>query len=142
MTRFVDHYLLYLMAQASHRISAEFHDQLAAEGVPVSTWRILASLYPDAALSVGQLAQACLTKQSTMTRQVDRLTEAGLLTRAHSATDRRRVSVSLTKKGASQAGRLVGLAEEHERRVLANFDPKKISGFKAVLAQMTELDRG
>ena len=68
MNRFVDRYLLYLMAQASHRISAEFHNRLTAEGVAVPTWRILASLYPDATLSVGQLARACLTKQSTMTR--------------------------------------------------------------------------
>jgi hypothetical protein len=33
--RFIDDYLLYLLARASHAISAEFHEQLRRRGVSV-----------------------------------------------------------------------------------------------------------
>ena len=49
--------------------------------MPVWKWRVLASLYPDKALNVGDLARACLTKQPTLTRQLDRLCAAGLTER-------------------------------------------------------------
>ena len=42
--RFVDDYLLYLMARASHLISSEFHEQLRRRGVSVPVWRVLACL--------------------------------------------------------------------------------------------------
>ena len=42
--RFVDGYLAYLLAQASQRISAEFHLQVRAAGLSVTEWRVLASL--------------------------------------------------------------------------------------------------
>ena len=42
--RFVDDYLLYLLARASHVVSAEFHATLRRAGVAVPVWRVLATL--------------------------------------------------------------------------------------------------
>ena len=56
---FIDRYLAYLLARASHRISSGFHRRLAEIGVSVSTWRIVASLQL-APLSVGELAERVL----------------------------------------------------------------------------------
>lgn len=116
--RFTDDYLLFLMAQASAAISGEFHRWLAAEGVPVATWRILASLHPDAALTIGELCASCLAKQPTMTRMVDRLTREGLIRRATDPDDRRRVTVRLTESGRARAASLSAEARAHEARVL------------------------
>jgi hypothetical protein len=43
--RFVDDYLLYLLARASHAASAGFHARLKARGVAVSVWRVVATLH-------------------------------------------------------------------------------------------------
>ena len=134
MERFTENYLLYLLAQASGKASAEFHGELAAEGVPVSTWRILATLYPDTPASIGELAESCLTKQPTMTRQVDRLAAAGLVTRALNADDRRKVKVSLTPDGRRLADRLATMARAHEARLLREYTPEQAAELKAALA--------
>ena len=42
--RFVDDYLLSLLARASFVVSSEFHDRLRARGVSVPVWRVLATL--------------------------------------------------------------------------------------------------
>ena len=54
--RFVDDYLAYLLAQASQRISAEFHQQVKAAGLSVTEWRVLASLEGSAGETIGDLA--------------------------------------------------------------------------------------
>ena len=133
MTRFTDSYLLYLLAQASGQASAAFHTELADLGVPVSTWRILATLYPDAPASIGELAQSCLTKQPTMTRQIERLVAAGLVTRENATQDRRRVVILLTPKGRALADRLTERARAHEAHVLAGYDAAETARIKAVL---------
>ena len=59
MTRFVDHYLAALLAQASHLISSEFHAVVRANGLSVSEWRVLASFLPEG-LGAGLLARSAL----------------------------------------------------------------------------------
>ncbi len=128
--RFTDDYLLYLMARASAALSDEFHAWLASRGVPVSTWRILASLHPDAALTIGELADRCLAKQPTMTRMVDRLARKGLVAREEDSEDRRRARVRLTEAGRAFAAPLVAEARAHEARVLPE---ERAAALKAAL---------
>jgi len=138
MTRFIDDYLLYLLSHASTKASAGFHAQLSDLGLPVSTWRILSSLYPDAPSGVNALADACLTKQSTMTRQIDRLEKAGLVTRDSEGKDRRRVTVWLTIKGHMLAHELTAKAKAQEAEVLAGLTSEEITALKAALAKLTK----
>ena len=63
--RFVDGYLAYLLAQASQRISAEFHLQVKAAGLSVTEWRVLASLEGSPGETIGTLAVLAITKQPT-----------------------------------------------------------------------------
>ena len=136
MARFTDTYLLYLLAQASSRASAGFHAQLAAMGIAVSTWRILATLYPDAPAGISELAASCLTKQPTMTRQIDRLVKAELVSRHMIRGDRRRVQIRLTEQGRGLAARLTALASTHEAKILAGLAPAAIAQVKQVLADL------
>ncbi|PRX37324.1 DNA-binding transcriptional regulator, MarR family [Meinhardsimonia xiamenensis] len=133
MARFTDDYLLYLLAQASHRASAEFHARLAGQGVAVSTWRILATLYPDSPATIGELARSCLAKQPTMTRQVARLEAQGLVKRRMAEGDRRRVVVRLTEKGRNMAAGLAAQARAHEMRLLAGLGEEAAARLKETL---------
>lgn len=133
--RFADDYLLYLMARASAALSAEFHGWLAARGVAVADWRILASLHPDAALTVGELAAACLARQPTMTRMLDRLEAKGLVERLPDGEDRRRTRIRLTAAGGAAAAPLVAEARAHEARRLP---PEEIAALKALLRPLIE----
>ncbi len=116
--RFVDDYLLSLLARASYVVSTEFHDRLRARGVSVPVWRVLATLSggPE---TVTALAEACLLQQPTMTKVLDRMERDGLVKRQQDGRDRRLVRVSLAPRGETMVGDLLGAARAQEAEVLA-----------------------
>ncbi|MBP0462675.1 MarR family transcriptional regulator [Roseomonas sp. PWR1] len=116
--RFVDDYLLSLLARASFVVSSEFHDRLRARGVSVPVWRVLATLSggPE---TVTALAEACLLQQPTMTKVLDRMERDGVVKRQQDARDRRLVRVHLAPKGESMLGDLLVAARAHEAEVLS-----------------------
>lgn len=132
---FTDDYLLYLMAHASAAVSESFHAELAAEGISVTTWRILGSLYPDQRLNVGALARKCLMKQPTLTRTLDRLVDQGLVARRHEEQDRRGVLVELTDRGRALAGDKIAKARAHEARLMASYTEAEVTDLKRLMRE-------
>jgi DNA-binding MarR family transcriptional regulator len=117
--RFIDDYLLYLLARASHLVSAEFHQRLRNRGVAVPVWRVLASLVGKDNETVTGLASTCLLQQPTMTKLLDRMERDGLVTRAQDQRDRRLVRVGLTDLGSRTVAELLAAAQRHEAELLA-----------------------
>jgi DNA-binding MarR family transcriptional regulator len=116
--RFVDDYLLSLLARASHVVSSEFHERLRARGVSVPAWRVLAALSggPE---TVTMLAEACLLQQPTMTKVLDRMERGGLVTRRQDERDRRLVRVHIAPRGEAMLEDLLAAARAHEAEVVA-----------------------
>jgi DNA-binding MarR family transcriptional regulator len=136
---FVDDYLPALLAQASHLISGEFHRIVTAKGFTVSDWRVLASLDGAEPMSIGALATLTTMKQPTLTRVVDRLQARGHVRRIAHETDRRITLIEITAAGDKLVAGLIGLAKEHERRVLEPFGLARSNELKKTLKQMIEL---
>lgn len=122
-TRFVHRYLASVLAQASHRISAEFHVEVRKAGLTVTEWRVLGSLIGGGGVTVGELAELAVTKQPTLSKVLPRLEEQGFISTQASRLDRRQTLVSITPKGTKLIGGLCELAMEHQRRVLEKLDP-------------------
>ena len=141
MTRFVDHYLAALLAQASHLISSEFHAVVRANGLSVSEWRVLASLAGSDGISIGQIAQLALQKQPTMTRMLDRMEARGEVARFAHDADRRVTLVRITPAGQRMVSKLITLAREHEARVVEPFGAARAEELKATLRRIIELHR-
>ena len=135
---FTEGYLLYLMAHASAAASDAFHAEIARDGVSVTTWRILGSLYPDRQLNVGTLARMSLLKQPTLTRQLDRLCADGVTMRHHAKDDRRGVLVELTDKGRGLARGLIDRAQAHEAGILEGFSAEEVTDLKARLKSLID----
>lgn len=119
--RFVEDYLLALLAQASYAASAAFHARLKARGVAVPVWRVLATLHGAAEgapveVTVGQLGESCLMQQPTMSKLLDRMQADGLLERARQG---RQTRIALTPAGTALAESLVAEARAHEAALLA-----------------------
>lgn len=115
--RFVEDYLLYLLARASHTASAGFHARLKARGVPVPVWRVVATLAgATAGETVGALAAASLMQQPTMTKLLDRMAAEGLVTRRREG---RQTRIHLTPKGERLAAELIPEARAHEAELLS-----------------------
>lgn len=136
--RFVEHYLAFLLAQASHRISAEFHSQVRAAGLTVTEWRVLGSLTDSEGETIGRLAYLTLTKQPTLSKLVHRLEQDGLVQRTREEDDRRQTRVQLTAQGQALAQRLCAQALAHQASVLA---PLSAEQSKALLDALQVLMR-
>lgn len=137
--RFIDDYLLYLLARASHLVSSEFHQELRRRGVSVPIWRVLASLIgSERGETVTGLAEVCLLQQPTMTKLLDRMVRDGLVTRTQDARDRRVVRVALTSQGETLATDLIRAARQHETTVLSRFPDMETAQLKSVLRSVLE----
>ena len=139
--RFVDDYLPALLAQASQLISGEFHRVVAARGVSVSEWRVLATLAGGEPMSIGRIAEITTLKQPTVTRLLDRMETKGHLRRLVNEGDRRVTLVAISAAGSRLVGKLIPLALEHEQRVLEPFGLARAEALKATLHAIIDLHR-
>ncbi|ALS60760.1 MarR family winged helix-turn-helix transcriptional regulator [Pandoraea norimbergensis] len=135
---FVDDYLAYLLARASALVSDEFHREVAAAGLGVSEWRVLATLSDGQARTINQLADIVLAKQPTVTKVIDRLEATGDVVRGESPTDRRQSLVSLTDAGRARVAPLLVSARRHEAGVLARFGAEQSSQLKDTLRRLID----
>jgi len=119
--RFVDDYLPYLLARASHAVSGEFHAKLRKAGISVPVWRALATLSGSAGETVTGLAGACLLQQPTMTKLLDRMVRDGIVKRMPDQRDRRVVRIQLLPRGEHMVKDLIVAAKQHEADLLARF---------------------
>ena len=134
--RFVDDYLLYLLARASHTISAEFHVSLRRAGLSVPVWRVLASLSGAEPQTVTGLADACLLQQPTMTKLLDRMVRDGLVRRLPDPKDRRVVRIEMTPKGAELVKEPLVAAKRHETMIIERFPSLDGLALKQLLREM------
>jgi DNA-binding MarR family transcriptional regulator len=130
---FVDNYLLYLLAAASHAVSADFHAHVRKAGLRVPEWRVIASLASQSPLRVTELAARTFYDQPRLTKTIARMAENGLVARSGDALDGRIVLVSLTAKGRAVARPLIAEARRHEEIVLADMAPKDRLRLKSFL---------
>lgn len=134
---FIDGYLAYLLARASHLISGEFHEHLKAQRVPVTTWRVLASLV-DGPRSAKQVADIVLQKQPTVSKVLERMERQALIRRETNPSDRRSILVSLTPRGRKLAAPLTEAAKRHEASVLEPFGAANAETLVSVLQKLID----
>ncbi len=135
--RFVEDYLLYLLARASHQASSEFHAVAKAHGVGLAEWRVLSYL-SDGPSSIGELAATTLLQQPTLTKVVDRMQRDGLVDRRPDPADGRRTRVSVTGRGRPLVADLIPLARRHEEIVLDGYTPAEAEALKATLKTLID----
>jgi MarR family transcriptional regulator, organic hydroperoxide resistance regulator len=138
---FVNGYLPYLLARASHLISGQFHQQLRRQRVPVMTWRVLAAL-ADGPMSAKEVADIILQKQPTVSKLLERLEKQGLLRRDPNPADRRSILVSLTPAGRRLAAPLYEAAKRHEAAVLEPFGRANAQLLVGVLQRLIDQHSG
>ena len=139
---FVDSYLLYLLAAASDKASAEFHAKVRQSGLRVIEWRVLAVLVDRDGAMITRLAEYAMIEQSRLTRIVAQMDERGFVSRKSDVDDGRRVRVFLTNKGRRTGLALIEDAKLHEDELLASLDGQMAGKLKpalrALLASLNE----
>ncbi|MBL4617188.1 MAG: MarR family transcriptional regulator [Robiginitomaculum sp.] len=136
--KFIDNYLLFQLALASHTFSEEFYDQLRAEGVSPAKWRILINLVDCQGMYLTALAKYSLYEQSRVTKLVDQLVGEGLVEKRSLHQDRRRVGIHITAKGTDMVKPLIEQAKIHEASVLSNLSASDQKHLKSILNKLAK----
>ena len=137
-TRFIDDYLSYLLARASQAVHKEFERSVNAAGLSSLEWRVLATLSDGAGMTIGELAREVLAKQPTLTKQVQRMAEAGWVACRSDRGDARRTMVFATARGRRTIARLMKAAKVHERDLLSHFSGEEVETLKVILRKIIE----
>ncbi len=135
-SRFVDDYLLYQLASASHRLSSEFHAYVKSRGVKIYVWRVLACLVDQPGLMLTRLSALVLIEQSRLTKITDQMVGEGLVSKRADPTDRRKTMLYVTEKGAQTARPLIAQAKEHEEKSLRVLTAQERKSLKRVLKKL------
>lgn len=91
--------------------------------------------YPTEA-TPAQLAEAAKVTRAAMTSRLDRLAEAGLITRETDDTDRRRIVVRPTKAGEDAWNHYVYAGLDRDRELLAALSPAELDQLNALLRKV------
>ena len=136
--RFVDGYLGYLLGQANHALYKEFDGHVRAAGLTSIEWRVLATLHDGEPLTISQMAHEVLSKQPTVTKLVQRMTEQGWLALQDDPLDQRRTLVSVTAAGRKLVRPLVARARDHEEKSLRSLGASEKTALRKLLAKLTQ----
>ena len=113
---FLPYRLSLLSNTVSEGIASAYRDE---HGLSVTEWRVLAILGRFAGISASEIISRGAMDKVTVSRAVARLVERGLVRRKADAEDRRRVALTLSRKGASLFNAVVPEALAYERQLLA-----------------------
>jgi homoprotocatechuate degradation regulator HpaR len=114
-----------LLMQARERVISYFRPILNAHGITEQQWRIVRVLLEVPALEPRQIGELCAISSPSMAGVLERMEQAGYVTRRRVEHDQRRVLVSLTPKSrelaASMAVEIDTTYRQIEKRLGVDF---------------------
>ena len=134
--RFVDGYLGYLLGQANHALYKDFDSQVRAAGLSMIEWRVLATLHDGPPQTVSQLALEVLSKQPTVTKLVQRMTDQDWLDLLADPMDQRRTLVTVSPTGRKLVRPLLEKARVHEAQMLRALATTEQVALKKLLTKL------
>jgi DNA-binding MarR family transcriptional regulator len=90
------------LRKTARRVTQIYDRMLAPADLTLAQFSLLAQLYAEPGLSIGDLAEALVTDPTTLTRNLKLLVDRGLVRIAQDEDDRRRRVIGLTPAGKSQ----------------------------------------
>ena len=127
--------------KASRQISVYLETHTQELGVSPLEGHVLTYLRSYAPTPIGELVRVFGIKQSTFTSVLDRLEEAGLLSREINREDRRSFLIHLSDRGRDLAEKLNRLLEALEDEIRQRVSARDMKGFRAVMAAVEETTR-
>lgn len=127
------------ISRASRILERLIEAVLADFGINEPGFGVLAALLragPPHKLTPTELFSSLLISSGAMTNRLDRLTEAGLVSREPDPNDRRSMLVALTPEGLALINEAVTAHTENELQLLAPFTTEERAEFAALLRKL------
>ena len=127
-----------LLMQARERVISYFRPILNAHGITEQQWRIVRVLLDVPALEPRQIGELSAISSPSMAGVLERMEQAGYITRRRVEHDQRRVLVSLTPKSRELAASMAPDIDATYRRIEEKLGTQFSAHFQVVLDQVLE----
>ncbi|WP_414901502.1 MarR family winged helix-turn-helix transcriptional regulator [Sphingomonas flavalba] len=117
----------YLMAHADFKYHEDMDKVLHKHGVSKPVYRVMTVLRERQPASIGEIAEAALTKRSTISRIIDRMVEQGLVTTESNPEDHRITEVTLTPGGQQTLRKLTPIVGRQFTRAMDGISNRDIA---------------
>jgi DNA-binding MarR family transcriptional regulator len=133
--------LLFLspLHKAARQLAIHLQGQVAGLGLSSENGHLLSYLAAYAPCPVGELSRVFGLSKSTLTGTLDRLADAGLVTRTMNPRDRRSFLVDITPAGKRTAAKLREILEALEASIAGRITTGELAGFQRVMAVIEEV---
>jgi DNA-binding MarR family transcriptional regulator len=131
--------VLSRVSRLARHLDRARRDAFAAHGLQMWEFDVLSALRRQGApyqLSPGSLLRATLVTSGTMTNRIDRLADAGLVSRHPDPADKRGVLVQLTDRGRATVDAALSDLLARERELLASLDAGQQDNLAALLRML------
>ncbi len=132
----LDSFIPYRLYRTSRKLSGRLQNRLRALSMNPSQWKVISVLKAYGALSVGEIVEATLMEQPTVSRVVIRLEKAGHVGRRAADRDSRMVLISLTGSGVEVFNQIIPAALRHQEQALQGIGRKELAQLVATLERM------
>jgi DNA-binding MarR family transcriptional regulator len=133
----LNEFLPYLINRVGSALALRFtDDRLAAHGLSIAMWRVLAALSSNGPQRQIDLAELTSTEASTLSRLVTRLVRFGLVSRSRSRSSSREVDVALSARGRAVVNRLIPAALRLEEELSRGLPQRDVATVKRALRRM------
>ena len=130
------------IVRTANVLSDAFEQMLKPHGITGTQYnvlRILRGAEPDG-LCRNEVSQRLLNRMPDATRLLDRMEDAGLVTRERSASDRRLVTTRITRKGRQIVDDLDDAADEQHEQALGHLSEQQLKTLIKLLTLVRNKD--
>ena len=132
-------FLPYRMSALTNRISQSLADKYSKRfNISVHEWRILAVLGEESSLSAVAITNKIAMDKVTVSRAVKKLLEKDLLLKNIDSKDQRSHELALSKNGIAMYQKLIPIALEHEKHMLAKLTDKDKKDLLKLLSKLDD----
>jgi MarR family transcriptional regulator, organic hydroperoxide resistance regulator len=131
-----DDFLPYLIARLAHDLNADLIEKLKQQGINITRWRILAVLAMSDGITINEIVDRAMMRQSTLSRALMNMVREGYVRRATHRQDARCAAVYLTAKGRALFDSLDVVVRRRERRLLAGFSLREEAAAFALVRRL------
>jgi MarR family transcriptional regulator, organic hydroperoxide resistance regulator len=132
----LDSHVFYWLTQVIGARDRELTQGLREFGLRVPEWRALAALYARQRCTMSELAELATIDRTTLTRTVDRMQDAGWLSRLADGDDMRVTRLELTAAGRKLFDRVWPTAQRLNELALAGLSKPEIQQLHKTLERM------
>ncbi|HVL36252.1 MAG TPA: MarR family winged helix-turn-helix transcriptional regulator [Burkholderiales bacterium] len=132
----LDRHPFFWLTQVIGARDRELAQGLRGHGLRVPEWRALAALHARQRCTMSELAELATIDRTTLTRTVDRMQEAGWLSRLADEADMRVTRLALTAAGRRMFERIWPEVQQLNALALAGLTSGEIETLKRILARM------